>query len=501
MAASMSGSEATLAARSDLPETRVATTAYDAGPADALAAVDAHRGPVLIDLDETLYLRNSTEDFIGHAWPSPVAFVLMKLLDLVAPWRLTGGASTRDTWRVAALSLLMPWALLTWRSAARRLAAEATNRPLADRLAACRQDKVIVTLGFRHVVTPLIEAMGLADVRVVSMSAWRFRDRREGKLVAANAMLGESAVCDALLITDSTDDLDLLRKCVRPLRVVWPEARYVAAFSDTYIPGLYLARVKRPGMKYIQRAIVRDDLAIWFLASVALAADPLTHAAVLALLALSFWATYECGYVDNDRIGAKYEKDPTLTKAFYENPVRVSTVQAWIWAAVAGAAGLLMLRWPAWPSAWDVTAWSGVLLVTFLTFRLYNRSDKQSRIWLFAVLQLMRAAAFVVVVPVTTIGMIAVCAHALARWVPYYLLRVTGTKWRNGEFASTRLLFFIVLSLMFAVNLGWSLLWSLTAAALLGWFLFKGRKELVQIYRNAHRITTGARRPGDGGVD
>ena len=38
---------------------------FDSSPADALLALENHRGWVLVDLDETLYLRNSTEDFIG----------------------------------------------------------------------------------------------------------------------------------------------------------------------------------------------------------------------------------------------------------------------------------------------------------------------------------------------------------------------------------------------------------------------------------------------------
>jgi hypothetical protein len=40
------------------------TCQYDSSPEAALAAVCAHEGPILVDCGETLYLRNSTEDFI-----------------------------------------------------------------------------------------------------------------------------------------------------------------------------------------------------------------------------------------------------------------------------------------------------------------------------------------------------------------------------------------------------------------------------------------------------
>ena len=78
-------------------------TSFDTEPNDALQAIDAHLGPVLVDLDETLYLRNSTEDFISSAWPGPLAFLLIKVLDLLRPWRWSGGLPTRDVWRVTVL--------------------------------------------------------------------------------------------------------------------------------------------------------------------------------------------------------------------------------------------------------------------------------------------------------------------------------------------------------------------------------------------------------------
>ena len=39
-------------------------------PDPVIEAILTHRGPVLLDLDETLYLRNSTEDFIDSARPA-----------------------------------------------------------------------------------------------------------------------------------------------------------------------------------------------------------------------------------------------------------------------------------------------------------------------------------------------------------------------------------------------------------------------------------------------
>src|SRR5258707_2301920 len=93
-----------------------ATCQYDASPKEALAAVRAHQGSLLVDVDETLYLRNSTEDFIDCAWPGLVALLLLRVLDVLKPWRLTGGSDTRDTWRVCAISTFFPWTRWRWRA-------------------------------------------------------------------------------------------------------------------------------------------------------------------------------------------------------------------------------------------------------------------------------------------------------------------------------------------------------------------------------------------------
>jgi hypothetical protein len=71
----------------------------------------ACKGPVLVDLDETLYLRNSTEDFIDCARPAllALALLLLRILEVLKPWRLTGGINTRDTWRLCAISTLFPF--------------------------------------------------------------------------------------------------------------------------------------------------------------------------------------------------------------------------------------------------------------------------------------------------------------------------------------------------------------------------------------------------------
>jgi hypothetical protein len=465
-----------------------ATGSQQRTPQAALAELGAHRGPLLVDLDETLYLRNSTEDFLDSARPGLLALLLLKCLDALKPWRWTGGAPTRDVWRVGLVMALLPWTLWRWRRRAPQLAAAHGNATLLEALRVRALPVTIATVGFRPVVEPLIAAFALPDARVVAVPV-AFGDRRRGKLPCVSAALGAATVAEAMVLTDSIEDQPLLDACAHPLHVHWPGARYVAALGGVYMPTEYLARVKRPGERYFLRGVLQDDFAYWVLASIALAAHPLYHCAGLLLLLFSFWAVYERGYVDNDLVARNYEQDPKLTVAFFDSPVATPALQPWIWAAALGAAGILVLRYPEPAQLADGLRWAALLVGTYAWFCLYNRMDKGSRVWMFSVLQLARTAAFVVLVPVPLVGVVALAAHVIARWVPYYVYRYGGRNWPDLQPPLIRLTFFLLLTLLLALAAdGAALFTNYTALALLLWTAFRARHDLILLVRSARRI-------------
>jgi hypothetical protein len=261
------------------------------------------------------------------------------------------------------------------------------------------------------------------------------------------------------------------------------------------MPGQYLTQVKRPGARYIVRGILQEDFAIWVLASIALAALPVLHVLGLLFLLVSFWAIYERGYVDNDLIAARFEADPKLSAAFLMSPVATPRWQPWIWAFVCGAIAVVLLRWPATPVPADFAAWAAVLLATHGWFTLYNRFDKGTRVWMFAGLQFARSAAFVALVPIGAIGAVAIGAHVLAKWVPYCVYRLGGKDWPEAPFHLIRLLFFVVLALVLEFSEETSVILSGTALALLGWNLFRARKELATALVAATRLDRTDARP------
>ena len=467
-------------------------TAYDVSPEDAIVAIAGHDGPILLDLDETLYLRNSTEDFIDSVAPRLPALILMRVLDVIKPWRWTGGEVTRDNWRVRLLFIFFPWVRIQWKNRVAELAKDFTNqhimRALSTSTSTLCATPIVATTGYQEIVRPLIAAIGLPQVQVIASRLWHFSDRRNGKLHRVKEVLGEETVKESLVVTDSADDIQLLDACAKPLRAIWPQANYRYALSDVYLPGQYLTRIKRPNERYIWRGILQEDFAFWVISSLGLAALPLLHITGLAFLLLSFWAIYERGYVDNDLVAARYEKDPKLSSAFTDSKVATPRWQPWLWALASGAIAIVLLRWPHTPIPMDYITWLLVLLATHGWFLLYNRLDKSTRVWMFAGLQFARSAAFVAVVPVTPVGAGALAAQTLARWVPYYIYRLGGKGWPKTSFFLVRLLFFAVIALLLGMAQGFASLLTGTALVLLGWNVYRARKELVSVLKSIKRV-------------
>lgn len=461
---------------------------HDVMPAVALAAIASHRALLLIDFDETLYLGNSTEDYLDCARPRRVAAVLLQTLDSIKPWRWTGGGATRDVWRLRTVQWLLPWTRLSWRRSLSARAEQLGNRPLIDLLSHRRSATVITTLGFQEIVAPLLEALSFSSQRLIACNGRSFRDRCRGKLQMTTEVLGAQAVNRGLVLTDSLQDLPLLDACARPLRTRWPDACYRPAQASVYLPGRYLSQIKHPGQRYVLRAILQEDFALWLIATIALAAAPLAHVAGLLMLLLSFWTIYELGYVDNDRVALEHEAEPKLSAAFHQSMVATPALEPWIWAVGFGSAALLLLRWPLLPSVIDALSWTAVLLATVGWFRCYNRQDKETRVWLFPGLQLARSAAFTALLPVAPVAALALGAHVLARWLPYYLYRHAGSGWPEVPLPLIRLLFFLVLVLLLAVTGGSPVLVDGTALALLAWNLYRARTDLAAVIGHAHRI-------------
>jgi hypothetical protein len=420
--------------------------------------------------------------------------LLLRALDLLKPWRLTGGI-TRDTWRVCAISAFFPWVVWRWRAKVPILVEHYLNRELKTALESRTQaPPMIVTAGFRSIVAPLLAEMGFADAPLIAPRMHSFADRRIGKLRMAMRELGAETIGCCLVLTDSINDLELLQSCARPLLTVWPQAHYRRALSAVYLPGEYISQIKQPGGHYIFCGILQEDFVFWLLSSIGLATNPATHFVGLLLLLLSFWAIYERGYIDNDLIASRYESDPQLTSTFGSVRVATPTVQPWIWALLAGAAAVAFLYPDGMALLVHFALWVAVLILTYACFVFFNRLDKMTRVWLFPLLQFARGAGFAVVVPIEPAGVAALGAHVLSRWVPYQVYRLTSAgRWPNVRPELVRLISFVLLSMILVCALGPSVLLTWSALALLLWNIFRARHAIYAVFNSARRLDRSSR--------
>jgi hypothetical protein len=116
-----------------------------------------------------------------------------------------------------------------------------------------------------------------------------------------------------------------------------------------------------------------------------------------------------------------------------------------------------------------------------------------TRVWLYPLLQFARSAAFTVIVPIEPVGVAVLGAHVLSRWMSYQVYRLSSVPWPNARPELARLISFVLLSLMLVCSLGWSVLLTWGALALMLWNVFRARHEIYAVFNSARRLDRSSR--------
>lgn len=423
------------------------------GPERLTAALrDNPQATALVDFDHTLFFANSTEQFLDHARPVFLAAVLLGLLNRLKPWlwlnRENGLFLYRDFLRVAVVSLCMPWTLLTWLVQGPRLWRRYANEELCDRLlAVADRPIVIVSYGFSHIIRPMLRASPFRDRRLICsrlLLPWPRNIRRKGKEAALAKAVGEQALHEAVVITDSLEDAPLLNAVKTPLLVRWKEVKITPCKSLFYYPFRYTNEGKYPGKRILINQQFGEDLVVVLLAYGFFTPTPWALFGLL-LLFVSFFAVYEIGYYENDFLAAKKEKKPVVSPQaaqFIHYPIRS---QGWLWSLCLGAAGCALVGPLAqWPQR--LAAWLGCLLAVRVIFRLHNVFTPNWRIPTFTGLQISKTFSYAAVFPLHPVGAIILVSQILRQWINYLVYRIRGSS-QNIKRQQLRLFSFIALSL------------------------------------------------------
>lgn len=204
---------------------------------------------LILDFDETLWLRNSTAEYLNSLRPRLLGFILLAVIKIVRPWKWMPqpfrGDKVRDWFLVFIPTVLLPWTLFLWQRKVQSLAANYQNLEL---IAAVDQNKrspvIVASLGFGFIINPILrqlslECLGKGHNQSYSLVSCRFwqgaKDRDREKLSMMREVSSESTIKSAILITDSEDDLPLLEVVQYPCLITWSLAKYVRPFDDFWL--------------------------------------------------------------------------------------------------------------------------------------------------------------------------------------------------------------------------------------------------------------------------
>ncbi|WP_143273854.1 haloacid dehalogenase-like hydrolase [Bradyrhizobium canariense] len=456
------------------------TTTIQALPSDSL---------IVVDFDETLWLRNSTEEYLNSLRPRWAAILVLAAIDLVGRWIWFGNHVSRhvyrDWCRVLLTTLFLPWSLPLWRWRAPRLASQWRNNELLRILSARPELPIhVATFGFNIVVGPLVRhIVPTARMSCAASLLFGYKIRKKGKRAHLEALLGLNDLTKAAVISDSEDDADLLEVCKNAFLIRWAKSQFKPAFSESYRPFYYTQRVKRPGGNYMCYGVLFEDVAFLWIALAWTMPFPVVGMLALLVVHLSFWVIYELGYFENDTAAAKREKAPNVPSGTAEAVRRMKSGPAWIVALLLGiAGGAILTRYNAqsvhglqgleWAQAFVgfCGIWLLYLIASRIAFWVYNRTNTELRAYVYVILQVFRSIGYTIIIDCNSVGGALLLALVFARWQPYLTYRFAGV-YRPVSYRLLTAFYLIVLALssamvsltsfffvQFFVALSWSLL-------------------------------------------
>ena len=473
--------------------------------------------PIIVDFDETLFLLNSSAEYLNSLRPRFIAAIILKILSFTKPWRFllrtNKDDEVRDWFLILFMTLLFPWNIFLWKKNASKFAHNHSNIELITALKENKTTNIIIaTLGFRFVVEPILKFMPLNYSQLISCRFWQgVSDRQKGKLAMLQESVKQEHISTGILITDSLDDEPLLKEVANPFLITWSKAKYNAPMADIYFPFYYLEKIKRPGDDYLLKAILMDDFPLLIMAFSWVSPQPILHAISILFLIISFWCIYEYGYYENDLVAEKYEDKPQLSKTYQAYKHTVSWWQPWLWAVPLGIIGIIFLEASQFITSifdWGwlqntnlmldngislVIYWIGFLLISRFCFWFYNYVNKKTRIWLYLALQLTRYFGFLVVTASNVIGISALLSHSFTRSISYMIYRYSGgtrKNWPDLPEQFLKFLLFLPMTVCMSIAISdLSIFFSWQTLAFVLYFLFRSRKQTLTIIRQFKPIS------------
>lgn len=468
---------------------------------------------IILDFDETLFLRNSTEEYLNTIKPAILGYLVLRILDKLKPWnwlpKSIQGNESRDWVRVTVATIFFPWTLLLWKISAKKSMDFYENRDLSAAIIDNKSSEVIIaTRGFEFIVKPLAKHLKIEVQEVIGCRFIRGGiDRNLGKDDLLRNKISSDRIERAVVVTDSLDDSSLLSKVEFPFLAKWPNSKYIPALSNIYLPFFYLERVKRPGSKFTVEVIIKSHLFSLIAAFSLTSPMPILNSFGMLFLLISFWCIYEIGYFENDLVAEKYEKKPTLSRNYLDYKSRMNIFWPWIYALLSATIGITFLHLSesithtnVFNFDFDINslsginwvlsllAWIGVLTATRLTFSAYNYLDERTRIWIYPFLQISKYLGFLVVSTTNLIGISLLVSQIFVEWIPYLIYRCGGNRKLLKENLFRFFIFTVFTLSISAMQKDFNLLLNLQFLIIFSWLLRRSKPDIEQLLKGARFI-------------
>jgi hypothetical protein len=239
---------------------------------------------------------------------------------------------------------------------------------------------------------------------------------------------------------------------------------------------------------------------MWIIAGLSNSQLGILPLAGLVFLFLSLWSVYDAGYRDNDVCALQLEDDPVLNSKSLDFQDRWFELKTWISATFWGTGGVLLVG--GWNRPHYFLIWVVTLIALRATYWLYNRIDKDSRIWLYLPLQGFRFAAYVGLVAIGPVGWAICLAMIIPAWMDYVTYRYGRAFGIKGYPATPTRTYRLVLLCMFLAAItmmdGTAAVWTVATPVALAWFGFLAfRFDWHNLYARAHRLDRRGRHAGE----
>ncbi|MEL6510419.1 MAG: haloacid dehalogenase-like hydrolase [Pseudomonadota bacterium] len=198
-------------------------------PHDIAIHLAAAEGSVLLlDFDDTLWLRNSTVEFLKSTRPAILMSALRRLFKPAKRARYSSDAVHDRNWRlVFSVVALSPWTLWRWRKTAPHKAARHMNPALLTAMRKAPPKRIIViSFGYSAVIRPLLDAAGLGHVELIAAPLWDgARWSKRGKRQIMEDAVPADQLDVATFVTDDLMDEDLLKRVGTGVLCKWHAPR------------------------------------------------------------------------------------------------------------------------------------------------------------------------------------------------------------------------------------------------------------------------------------